>query len=209
MPIGVRFIRWGLGLLVFGIFIGFGIIGHYIKGAQYATGDMFMHNVTLWFDSCGLYRAGWLCWDDLDRHDVPCAWSFFSGSRSRRPNQPISFGSGHGKLDSIVRSWQARLRTLFELAEVPNGHPHRLRDTFAVELLLAGVPIERVSVLLGHTSVRITERHYNPWNKARQEQLEADLTRAWEQDPLVLAHARAKRTNRVGYMGGTRRRARV
>jgi hypothetical protein len=49
MQIGVRFIRWGLGLLVFGIFIGFGIIGHYIKGAQYPTGDMFMHNVTLWF----------------------------------------------------------------------------------------------------------------------------------------------------------------
>jgi len=47
--IGVRFIRWGLGLLVFGIFIGFGIIGHYIVGAQYPTGDMFMHIVTVWF----------------------------------------------------------------------------------------------------------------------------------------------------------------
>ena len=45
--IGVRFIRWGLGLLVFGIFIGFGIIGHYIVGAQYDTGEMFMKNVTL------------------------------------------------------------------------------------------------------------------------------------------------------------------
>ena len=85
-----------------------------------------------------------------------------------RVTQGHFFWSGHGKLDSIVRSWQARLRRLFELAEVPNGHPHRLRDTFAVELLLAGVPIERVSVLLGHTSVRITERHYNPWNKARK-----------------------------------------
>ena len=101
------------------------------------------------------------------------------------------FWSGEGKLDSIVRSWQARLRRLFELAEISND-PHRLRDTFAVELLLAGVPIERVSVLLGHQSVRITERHYNPWNKARQEQLEADLARAWEHDPLVLAHGDSK-----------------
>ena len=82
------------------------------------------------------------------------------------------FWSGKGKLDSIVRSWQARLRRLFELAEISNGHPLRLH----------------VSVLLGHQGVRITERHYNPWNKARQEQLEADLTRAWRQDPLVLAH---------------------
>jgi hypothetical protein len=48
------------------------------------------------------------------------------------------------------------------------------RDTFAAELLLAGIPIERVSVLLGHQSVRITERHYSPWAKSRQEQLEAD-----------------------------------
>src|SRR5437016_6007638 len=88
---------------------------------------------------------------------------------------------------SIVRSWQTRLRKLFKLANVPNGHAHRFRDTFAVELLLAGVPIERVSVLLGHQSVRITEKHYAPWVRSRQEQLEADLARAWSRDPLVLS----------------------
>jgi hypothetical protein len=49
VSIGVRFIRWGLGLLVFGIFIGFGIIGHYVIGANHETGEMFMKNVTLWF----------------------------------------------------------------------------------------------------------------------------------------------------------------
>jgi hypothetical protein len=49
IKIGVAFIRWGLGLLVFGIFIGFGPIAHYVVGAQYPTGDIFMHNVTLWF----------------------------------------------------------------------------------------------------------------------------------------------------------------
>jgi integrase/recombinase XerD len=30
------------------------------------------------------------------------------------------------------------------------------RDTFAVEMLLAGVPIDQVSLLLGHASVKIT-----------------------------------------------------
>jgi hypothetical protein len=49
----------------------------------------------------------------------------------------------------------------------------------AVELLVTGVLVERVSVLLGHQSVRITERHYAPWAGSRQEQLEGDLASAW------------------------------
>jgi len=36
-----------------------------------------------------------------------------------------------------------------------------MRDTLTVELLLDGMPVERVSVLLGHSSVKITERHYS------------------------------------------------
>ena len=71
------------------------------------------------------------------------------------------------------------MHRLFTLAEVSNGHAHRFRDTFAVELLLAGVPLDRVSVLLGHKSVRITEKHYAPWVRSRQGQLEADVRRTW------------------------------
>lgn len=32
-------------------------------------------------------------------------------------------------------------------------------------------PFERVSILLGHQSVRITEKDYAPWVRARQERL--------------------------------------
>ena len=60
--------------------------------------------------------------------------------------------------------------------------PNRFRDTFAVELLLSGVPIERVSILLGHSSVRITEKHYAPWVRDRQVQLEADVRRTRSTD---------------------------
>ena len=56
-----------------------------------------------------------------------------------------------------------------------------------MKLLLAGVPLERVSVLLGHSSVKITQKHYNPWVLARQEQLEADVMRTWSTDERVLA----------------------
>jgi hypothetical protein len=74
---------------------------------------------------------------------------------------------------------------LCKIAGVKGGHPHRFRDTLAVELLLEGVPMERVSVLLGHSSVKITERHCAPWVEARQTQLESDLVRAWRNDPIA------------------------
>jgi integrase/recombinase XerD len=75
------------------------------------------------------------------------------------------------------------------------GHAHRFRDTFAVELLIAGVPLDRVSVLLGHSSIRITERHYAPWTRSRQQQIEADLNTAWKTDPVL----RAERRGRLKY----------
>jgi len=65
---------------------------------------------------------------------------------------------------------------------MPDGHAHRFRDTFAVGLLQAGVPTDRVSVLLGHSSIKVTEKHYSPWVRARQEQLEADVWRTWQAD---------------------------
>jgi hypothetical protein len=41
------------------------------------------------------------------------------------------------------------------------------------------VPIDQVSLLLGHSSVKITERHYAPFVKARQEQLAQSARKAW------------------------------
>jgi hypothetical protein len=55
-----------------------------------------------------------------------------------------------------------------------------IRDTFAVEMLLAGVPMDQVSILLGHSSVKITERHYAPFVKARQVQLQKSVRNAWK-----------------------------
>jgi integrase/recombinase XerD len=68
---------------------------------------------------------------------------------------------------------------------VKAAHPHRFRDTFAVELLLAGVPIDQVSILLGHSSIKVTEKSYSPWVKARQEQLEAAVMKTWPHYPRL------------------------
>ena len=104
-----------------------------------------------------------------------------------RKSERYWFWTGTGSKDTLAGNWRRTFRRLCEIAGVRGGHPHRFRDTLAVELLLQGVPIERVSVLLGHSSVRVTERHYSPWVKARQEQLEADVTRTWGNDPIAQA----------------------
>ena len=102
------------------------------------------------------------------------------------PNPRYFFWSGNGSPKSVVGNWQRSFRRLFKIANlrrddgsVKRCHPHMLRDTFAVEMLLAGVPLEQVSILLGHKSVKITEKHYAPWVKARQEQLAANVRKAW------------------------------
>jgi integrase len=89
-------------------------------------------------------------------------------------------------VETARKKWSEALAALFKDAKVTDGHAHRFRDTFAVELLLDGTPIENVQAFLGHASVRVTERHYAPWVRARKERAEADVKRSWDRDPLVL-----------------------
>ena len=77
------------------------------------------------------------------------------------------FWSGESKRDSATGDWQRALKGVFKEARIPDGHAHRFRDTFAVGLLQAGVPMDRVSALLGHSSIKVTEKHYSPWVRAR------------------------------------------
>jgi integrase/recombinase XerD len=72
---------------------------------------------------------------------------------------------------------------IFERAGLNTGghmKSHRLRDTFAVDLLRHGVPIEDVSKMLGHRSIATTEKHYSPWVQARQDRLDNLVTSAWK-----------------------------
>jgi integrase len=67
-----------------------------------------------------------------------------------KPNATYFFWSGNGRPKSAVADWQRSYRRLFELANIMRAdgslkrcHPHMFRDTFAVEMLLAGVPSTR------------------------------------------------------------------
>src|SRR5262245_55995327 len=49
IEIGAKFVRWGLGLFVFGLVIGYGPWLHYMHGALEDVQAAFLKNVTLWF----------------------------------------------------------------------------------------------------------------------------------------------------------------
>jgi integrase len=57
-------------------------------------------------------------------------------------------------------------------------HSHMLRDTFAVDLLMHGMPLEDVSYLLTHDSVKMTEKYYAPWVSKRRQKVHDDLQQA-------------------------------
>ncbi len=99
-------------------------------------------------------------------------------------NPKYVFWSGEGEEESITKSWaKLYLAPLFKAAKLSsNGYmkSHRLRDTFAVDLLEKGVPLEEVSKLLGHESIKTTEKHYSKWMKGRQDRLDSLVTAAWK-----------------------------
>jgi integrase/recombinase XerD len=86
-------------------------------------------------------------------------------------NSKFFFWTGESKTSTVTGFWRERIAEVFRLAKVA-GHTHQFRDTFAVSLLEGGAGIETVSVLLGHQSIRVTEKHYNPWVKTRQDALD-------------------------------------
>lgn len=47
--LGTRYLRRGLWLFVFGVFIGFGPWAHYMHGAMEDVHEKFLQNVTLWW----------------------------------------------------------------------------------------------------------------------------------------------------------------
>lgn len=93
-----------------------------------------------------------------------------SDDRRAVPNENARYIFWDGASD-IVKSWTKYfVAPAFEAARIQKGGnmmSHRLRETFAVDLLEKGVPLEEVSKALGHDSIKTTERHYAKWVKGR------------------------------------------
>ena len=113
-------------------------------------------------------------------------------SQKGNTNETYFFWTGHGTPKTITTNWQRSYGKLFKLAAIkePDGtpkrcHVHMLRDTFAVESLLAGMKPLEVSMILGHSSVTITEKHYLPFVRRRQTSLNDSVVESWRRQGIV------------------------
>ena len=93
---------------------------------------------------------------------------------------------------SVAEYYRVRLKKAAKKAEVKDAHPHRFRDTFAVRLLEKGVSLEHVSILLGHTDIKTTQRAYYPWVRSLQDNLEREISKTWEKPKLALVKTGAR-----------------
>jgi integrase len=114
-------------------------------------------------------------------------------SQKANTNERYFFWTGNGSPKTIVSNWQRTYKKLFALAGLSaemRCFPHMLRDTFAVEAILSGMPIDVVSKILGHSSIKVTEKHYLPWVRARQESLNVAVRRSWEVQGVCVKSAK-------------------
>lgn len=89
------------------------------------------------------------------------------------------FVSGSNRLETVTDLWRRKLNRVFQAASVGDATPHRFRHTFAVDLLAKGVDVKHVSMLLGHSSVTITEKFYAAWISSRQQMLSDEVRKTW------------------------------
>jgi integrase/recombinase XerD len=95
-------------------------------------------------------------------------------------NPRYFFWSGNGDRKTVVDDWWRTLSRVFAHANLgKRAHPHMMRDTFAVNFLVSGGTMDELQMLLGHKSIKTTEKHYAPWGKARQDKLDRAVKKSW------------------------------
>ncbi len=83
------------------------------------------------------------------------------------PIQPDARAALEEQLEEEDKHWKQNPQRLREVlaegavrAKIPTITPHALRHTFATRWLQAGGDIYKLSKILGHSSVAVTEAHY-------------------------------------------------
>lgn len=86
-------------------------------------------------------------------------------------------------LASAHSLYSKNIAELFEKAgirtKVDNKLTHRFRHTFVVDLLEKGVPLETVSLLIGHQSIKTTQDYYAGWTKGYMDRAAKLVRDSW------------------------------
>jgi len=77
----------------------------------------------------------------------------------------------------IVNEINQVLNRLSEAIGIEGIRCHRFRDSFAVNQLLDGTPMEELQKMLGHKTLATTERYYSPWVPSREKALYNSMLR--------------------------------
>jgi len=118
-----------------------------------------------YYTGCRRGEINSLNWEDIDLKEERMVVQGKTGTRFVKLNsqaREILAGTGgylwNYKLDYISRKFK---QCMFALG-IENAIFHDVRRTFGYNLIRQGMPIFKVSRLLGHKSIVTTERHYAP-----------------------------------------------
>jgi site-specific recombinase XerD len=106
--------------------------------------------------------------------------------RGPQPSNRVLINPATGKPLTRPRLYQ-RMVSLGRRAGVSNAHPHRFRDTLAVDMLARGASPYDVAKMLGDT-IETVERHYMPFVRELRERVRLILeTGVGIENPIPLA----------------------
>jgi integrase len=99
--------------------------------------------------------------------------AYFLWNRKRGEKEGIGWEGLSTKWGHYIFQMNDHLHLVDDKGKPMRFHSHMLRDTYGVEMLLAGVPLEDVSKLLTHESIKVTEEYYGHWVPDRLRRLKS------------------------------------